>query len=1223
MVIDSLTQVSRFALNRVIMVDSYTAGRITELPLQGGTAITGRNGRGKTSLLKLVPAFFGERPDRIVRPVSNQQNFARYYLPRSTSYIVYEYYREDVICCAVLCADPSGDSVEYRFVDGAYERDWFVHEDGKSLVASANLLERLKLRGVVCSRKMHLDQYRAVIQGKRAHGSDLKLHRRDLLAYSFCPPSQPLPHIERIVFGMFTRKTNFADLQRMIVATVTDAAGQISLGTERKKVESWPDAYHSYSDVMAHASRMEDVEAAYLASLAAEQELRSLHGRFLALDDSLRTTQMKQQLELEAAVEQQAVADQKFTAMRSLILERIHGAQLSIEDGERKLNQLCQQNEQFQKEGIAEKAALIDLESEILQTKNRLGERKSLLLHEQSNIEEEYEKLTRKLDLEHSRRSHEFERMRSSAGRDHQQRMEEMAREFEAQQEHAREQAMPEEKQLQDAVDAANLALGSAKAQLQSPQPDAGLVEIVAQQEVNVIQAREKYEECAAQEVLASKAYDRARHAFDQAENQLQVLDSEMRNAGAHLETLLLQATPDQDSVLYALRAQYPQWTQDIAKVLREDLLTRTDLAPVLGEITDSIYGLRINLDAVEAPLLADENALQRKVEATRDDIRKTKDRIAQQEVSITKLAAERLSAQRTADARSAEAASAKAGLASADKLLKAARANVQRSREAAIEQARQLHTETERTCLDAKEQLVVHRRHVQESIAQLVAQRDTRKQEGLRDLNQARAEIDVRADEAEKRYKENLAQIEADRATKLKASGVDMAALRQLDEQIKTAQDQLQSIDNARNRVAAWRLWLASEWSQHHVYEDALKTARKRKAEEEHAKVACMKSWGEDKTTRARVLQVLRKGLDEIATEQQKVSKHLQLLEPYDIAAHSVPLFDPAWQLAALIGQYVLQVGELRSSEERLAREVDAIKRAFTAHRLSPPDQYYDTHRQTIGPDRAARAREWVPAFKEWYTREHLHYQNLLRVDARTIAEAVGDFRNRMDSFHRKVLQFNRELQESLNANQGFESIGQLSVEIVSSIRELDYWDTIEKVMDARTDWQGDELVDLPPPAFATALRELLDHWHLKEGIQAELTNLVRIQGEVVENGNRRPFKKAEDLETISSNGLSYIVIVLIFVAFINRVRGNAPVNVVWALDEIKDLDLGNVELLMDILNKNNVTLVSACPDPDPDVLALFRNRRSIKLDRCIYDPTCATPTGRQDHAQGSATHV
>lgn len=1215
MLVDSPSQVSRFALNRVVMVDSYTAGRITELPLQGGTTITGRNGRGKTSLLKLIPAFYGERPDRIVRPVSNQQTFARYYLPRSTSYIVYEYHRDDATCCAILSSDASGEMVEYRFVDGAFQREWFVHEDGKSLVANTNLLERFKLRGINCSRKMPLDQYRAVIQGKRAHGSDLKQHRRDLLAYAFCPPSQPLPHIERIVFGMFTRKTNFADLQRMIVATVTDATGQISLGTERKKVESWPDAYESYSDVMTHASRLDEVEAAYHAALAAEQELRNLHGRFQALDDSLRMQHTNHQLELQVAQEQQAAADQSFAKTRSGIVERIDSADRKIDDASRKLTLLSQQSEKFEQEGISEKAALVDRENELLQTRARLDARKGLLLHAQSDIEEEYEKLTRNLELEHSQRTNDFERQRSSARQDHQLRMEEETRAFDAQEKQARQDAIPEEKQLEATVATANIALGLAKAQWQNPQPDRELVDVAAQQEVNVAQAREKYDECAAQDALAGKAHEKARHAFDQAENQMRALDTDSKQAESRLQKLLLHAAPDQDSLLYLLRAQHPQWTQDIAKVLRDDLLTRTDLAPVIGALTDSIYGLRINLESLEAPLIADENALQDRVDATRDDLRKVRDRISEQEVTIAKLGAERLSAQRTAELRAAEAAIAKAGLASAEKLLKSARADVQRSRDAAMGQARQAHADAEQVCADAQKRLAEYRGRIEEGIAQLLVQRNMRKREGQGVLDQTLAEIGGRADEALARYKVSLAEIEHDRTAKLKASGVDTTALTLLESEIQTTQTQLKTVGQARDRVAVWRVWLDSEWSQRTNHEGALSSAKEDRKKEEQAIASCMKSWDEDRTARARTLLTLRKRLDEIVSEQQKVTKHIQLLERFAVEAQSVPAFDPAWQLTALIGQYVLQMGELKSSEERLGREIDAMKKAFTAHRLSPPDQYYDMHRQTIGPDRAAQAREWVPAFKAWYTSDHLHYQNLLRVDARTIADAIGDFRNRMDNFHRKVQQFNRELQESLNANQGFESIGQLSVEIVSAIRELQYWSTIEKVIDARNDWMGDELVDLPPAGFATALRELLGHWHLKEGIQAELTNLVRIQGEVVENGHRRPFKKAEDLETISSNGLSYIVIVLIFVAFINRVRGSAPVNVVWALDEIKDLDLGNVELLMDILNRNNITLVSACPDPDPDVLALFRNRRSIRLDRCIYDPTGAVSSDRSEN--------
>ncbi len=1223
MIVDSPPSSSLYALNRLIMVDSYTSGRITELPIEGGTAITGRNGRGKTSLLKLIPAFFGERPDRIVRPVSNQQNFARYYLPRSTSYLVYEYRRDDAVCCALLFSDASGDAVEYRFVDGAYQRDWFVHEDGKSLVANTNLIERFKLRGIVCSRKMPLDQYRAIIQGKRVHGTDLKQHRRDVVNYAFCPASQPLPHIERIVFGMFTRKTNFADLQRMIVATVTDAPGQISLGTERKKVESWPDAYQSYAAVMAEAGRMDDVEHAYLAALAAEQELRNLHGRFLALDDNVRTQQTNLRLELEKTEEQNAEAERGFTKKRNAILERSLQADHSIGEAERKLVQLLKQNEKFQLQGMAQKAELVDQENEIVQTHTRLDSRRGLLLNEQQNIEDEYGKLIGHLALEYSERSSEFERQRSGIRQDHQLRIEALTREFDEQQTQARHDAIPEETRLQEAVEGASIALGLANAQLKNPQADPSLTEITAQQDAKVAQAREKYDGCALEDGLAGKAYDRARHAFDQAEIQQRALRSEAAQAETRLKVLLLHAVPDQDSVLYALRTQHPQWTQDIAKVLREDLLTRSDLAPVLGALSDSIYGLRINLDAVDAPLIADERALQQKVEETRDDIRRIGERVAQHEASLTQHGAERLAAQRIADLRSAEAAGARASLASADKLLKAARLNEQRSREAAAEQARQANLDAIRICEEEKACLGNFRKLLDAGIVQLQAQRDVRKLESQQNLEHSLAAIDGKAGEAKARHDLGLAQIEHDRITKLKASGVDTVALAELEAQLKSARTQLDTIARERNNVAEWRLWLGSEWSQRAFHESALASAKKDKVKEEQAKMACMKLWDEDRIARARSLQALRKRLDESGAEQSRVIKHLQLLEIYVIAAHEVPPFDPAWQLAALIGQYVLQVNELKSAEECLAREIEVIKKAFTAHRLSPPDQYFDTHRQAVGPDRAVRAREWVPAFKAWYSSEHLHYQNLLRVDARTIAEAVGDFRNRMDSFHRKVLQFNRELRESLNANQGFESIEQLSVEIVSSIHELGYWNTIEKVITARNDWFDGELVDLPPPAFATALRELLDHWHLKEGIQAELTSLVRIQGEVVENGTRRPFRKAEDLESISSNGLSYIVIVLIFVGFINRIRGSASVNVVWALDEIKDLDLGNVELLMDILKRNNITLVSACPDPDPDVLALFRNRRSIKLDRSIYDPSPALLVNGTDGSIGGESHV
>lgn len=85
--------------------------------------------------------------------------------------------------------------------------------------------------------------------------------------------------------------------------------------------------------------------------------------------------------------------------------------------------------------------------------------------------------------------------------------------------------------------------------------------------------------------------------------------------------------------------------------------------------------------------------------------------------------------------------------------------------------------------------------------------------------------------------------------------------------------------------------------------------------------------------------------------------------------------------------------------------------------------------------------------------------------------------------------------------------------------------------------------------------------------------------------------------------NGLSYLVLVSIFVAFINRIRRDANVNIVWSLDELKDLDSGNVIKLLELLNRNKITLVSAFPDPDPDTLALFKHRFTVEADRRLAE--------------------
>jgi len=143
-----------YRLQRLILIDSYSPGRVVEFPLEGGAVLTGRNGRGKTTLLQLVPIFYGENPTRIVGTETNRLDFNGYYLPRLTSYIIFEYVRRDVTCMVVLHASQQGGDRRYRFVRAAYRSDLFLLPDGVNILQVPDLRRHFKLKGVLHSESI-------------------------------------------------------------------------------------------------------------------------------------------------------------------------------------------------------------------------------------------------------------------------------------------------------------------------------------------------------------------------------------------------------------------------------------------------------------------------------------------------------------------------------------------------------------------------------------------------------------------------------------------------------------------------------------------------------------------------------------------------------------------------------------------------------------------------------------------------------------------------------------------------------------------------------------------------------------------------------------------------------------------------------------------------------------------------------------------------------------
>lgn len=85
-------------LLRIIMIHGHLDG-IVELALDGHTNICGTNASGKTTLQRLIPVFYGERPNNVVP--KTRKKFDQYYLPHSNAYLIYEYRREAGTVCHV------------------------------------------------------------------------------------------------------------------------------------------------------------------------------------------------------------------------------------------------------------------------------------------------------------------------------------------------------------------------------------------------------------------------------------------------------------------------------------------------------------------------------------------------------------------------------------------------------------------------------------------------------------------------------------------------------------------------------------------------------------------------------------------------------------------------------------------------------------------------------------------------------------------------------------------------------------------------------------------------------------------------------------------------------------------------------------------------------------------------------------------------------------------
>jgi hypothetical protein len=1186
-----------FHLERIILIDSYRKGDIVEVRLDGHVNINGINAAGKTTLLRTMPLFYGEAAARMLKGEQGKRAFTDHYLPRTTSYIVFEYARRGQLCMAVLHANVTGESVQYRFIAAGYSRALFVI--GQSIVESnTQLLRHVEKHGAQCTRALTRSEYRSIIQND--------VDRRELRSlagqFSFSGSGSRLSHIDRIVTGMFVRAATFRDLRAIIVSSIAQEEGQLEIRAQRDQMDVWLRDRDAYVDVMNEQVRVTGLVQATDARKSALASLSLAKGQLIALERtcSTRLDALKTQLK---ALDDEATTARAQTAQQTAETRgRLTAKQEALKQARAQLEKLDQQATRYRDEAFETRSQdqerLPSVQAE-LEKQERSHE---TLLGSQRSVSEEYERLELMADQRVKRQIGDLEKSRAPVYEETERLKAQCEEEYQSREkvlrddhERAVEEANDEAKGYAERIGWLNGRINDAQA---SP-------ELVMQKEakdaecekarVDVEQARKRRDD-------AQRAKLTAKATFEDADRQLGRIQLRLQDQKGALQAAIEMGEAAPGTLIHFLRAHVPGWRQDIGKIASRELLLRTDLIPEVDEQpAQNLYGVRLRLDRIEAPWHAHEETIEARIAELQCEVEAEKARYATQESVLTQ-------------AKNQLDAAVKAE----DEALQAYRAADECLRRLSAEQ-RSLKTQIDESRIRAKKQAEDERREVAEQqkaldleIRQLKTAFDNAIRENLRARQAALNAIDstktsrlsaiaTSIQKVQAELDSELASLRAERNRSLAAKGIDPETLSRLEGSIATLRSTIERIRNDVQPIAQYQLWLRDQWPQRPAYLAQFETIEN-EARTLNEELRRIQSDGERRLAALmKQIDALERQTHAIEGERSAVRARIEKLsfvreDPEAAQAEH----DAAHTLAYLDEVKRASESALSDAERNIKDHVEAILRAFTKHRGTAPDRFYESYRSDLAAQ-SKGGREWVPAIQEWFDSRHLEARRVLRDGASLLGQTVHDFYGSLRKFRTRTQSFSRELQSCIDSSADFEKITNVQARIETTVDTLNYWPSIKALSEEFELWAARQDDELPHAEFCQALRRVSQCFERESTLSADLVDLIQLEIDLVENGRHVTVRDEKTLEHVSSNGISYLILIVLFLGFLQRIRKDAPVQVVCAVDELKNLDLANTERLFNLLDRHRVTLISAFPDADPEVLRLFAHRYTILEERRI----------------------
>ena len=1182
-------------LNKIIFVNSANIP-YAEISVDGNVHFTGTQGVGKSTVLRALLFFYNADKHRLGIQ-QGQKSFDEFYFRQSNSYILYEVMRDNG-AYTILVSRYQGRA-SWRFIDAPYQREWLIDEDKQVLSDWVKIRERIDKNVSVSARIDSGVMFKDIIFGNT--------HDHKYTHYALVQ-SAHYQNIPRSIQNVFLNTKLDADfVKNTIIQSMADEDLPIDLQTYRRLVTDFEREYDEI-DCWFRQTRDGNYPVRQQALKIAEQGRRivALNQQLLdvwrMLNHAVAESEQKIPLLEAEATEVKMDIDKERTREKELTAEYDKEKDALNQDlgGKKsKLKEIAQARKDFEAMGIEEKLALATREESI---KQEAADRQMLLddlLKTHASIEEKYNIARGK--LENARVA--FENVQKEAYYQKQEAQQKERKRLEDERTKNRNAVIEtfnlwrhESDERLELLQKEQSRADNAVKELRGWHPKA---EEMAQVKEQLQQLEVTERENAAQQTAVKSQITQLTTAYKMKETELKQTSQREQERLDAARTQYKEQIAKIDELLSRLDGSLYQWLirnaegweTTIGKVVDEErILYAEGLEPQLSAASDSIYGIKLNLDNIEV--------VHRTPDDYRDEKKRLEEQLQQTNRQLTQLP---VTLQEDISKLGKIFAQQLNPLRQQATLLKVEEEQIPVKRQNLQNQQHKL--EMEELELIAKEK-EIRERTFNEALLKVQAEKDAREAKETKNKKELNA-LDTAFNKASKAHDEELrvfkdsqtaeatarnrefaaqkAQLDEQQKAELAGKGVDVTLLDQYRKAVDALHQQLEQINEERPIVIRYRDAEQNLFAKEPEIKKSIKDIEQQ--------LSMMRQRYEDK--RARIekkrqeLEERQKSLVKDLTHRREgMAQYHQVVENEHLVPDGFLSDDKQIENHQDCQQLIIQirgtVNQKRETMEKLKDTVVNFNRNF-----KPQNAFHFNTMPVTDNDYlqiAIDLQDFMDNNKieEFRRRTSEHYKDILG----RISTEVGALMKRRSDVDGVILDINRDFVEKnfagvirsieLRANESSDRLMQLlmsihdyALENALSIGELNLFSS-----DNRDEVNG-KVVD-----YLKSLSHQLQDEQSRPTVS--LGDAFRLQFRVKENDNDTNW--VERINNVGSDGTDILVKAMVNIMLINVFKKKAAKKsgdfiVHCMMDEIGRLHPNNIKGILQFANSRNIYLINSSP--------------------------------------------